>query len=176
MRTVHVCVSAPGAAGIPLGRRGENGAARIMFDVSGLAETYGDGAAVLMAKRPADEAAYPVPTERDGNTVTWTVTNADTAYRGAGKCELFWYVGDVLAKSVVFGTSISRDIGETAEEPPEPWQGWVDEVLEASQNAAESAESASESALAAAASAASITGTTFADSGDGNITITEVAP
>jgi len=150
MKTINICAEQP--ARIMIGRRGENEATQVVFDCASFAEMYGDGTAVLLAKRPQDTSAYPVTVTQDGSTATWTVSDADTAYRGTGVCELFWYVADVLAKSVVYKTIIDKDIGEASSEPPEPWQSWVDEVL---------------------AAAASIKRWVATDDGDGNITITE---
>lgn len=115
-----------------IGRRGENEATQIIFDVTYFIKTFGNGSAVLLAKRSQDEASYPVAVVRDETTVTWLVNNADTAYQGNGKAELYWYVDDVLAKSLVYSTFVAEDIGDPTE-PPEPWEGWVDEVLQAAQ-------------------------------------------
>ena len=62
-----------------IGRRGENIATQVQFDVSALVGVYGDGTAALLFKRATDAAAYPVTTVRDGNFVTWTVSDTDTA-------------------------------------------------------------------------------------------------
>lgn len=117
---------------LDLGIRGENEARQIVFDCTSLAETYGTGTAIVMCKRPGDTDPYPCASTQDGNTVTWVLSNADTAYAGYGKVELWWYVDEVLAKTIVFISFIANDIGET-EDPPEPWEGWVDEVLQAAQ-------------------------------------------
>ena len=45
---------------IQLGRREENEATEIIFDVTYFTETFGDGTAVLLAKRSQDANAYPV--------------------------------------------------------------------------------------------------------------------
>lgn len=134
MRTVAVNCQAPPFS-IPLGRQGENLAVQIVFDCTEFAETYGDGRAELLHRQPATGLLYPVAIEQDGSAVTWTITNADTAVSGAGSAELRWYAGDVLAKSVVFRTSVLRALEGTADtEPPEPQQAWVDAVLQAAQD------------------------------------------
>lgn len=135
MRNVTISVAAGRGGRIALGRRGENEAARIVFDVAELAGLYGDGTAELVATRPGETAPYPVAAERDGSQVIWTVSSADTAFAGHGACELFWYVGDTLAKSVVYGTVVGRDIGDVGEEPPEPYETWVEQVLSAAAEA-----------------------------------------
>lgn len=113
---------------IQLGRREENEATEIVFDISYFIEKFGDGTATLLAKRSQDANVYPVAVTQDGNKVTWIVSNADTAYEGQGKAELQWFVGDVLAKSIVFRTWVDPDIGEEGE-VPEPYEGWVTQLL-----------------------------------------------
>lgn len=156
MKTINICAGQP--ARIVIGRRGENEATEVVFDVSALVSTYGDGTAVLLAKRPNDTTAYPVTVEQDGSTVTWTVSDTDTAYQGGGECELFWYVDDTLAKSVVYGTTIGRDIGEATDDPPDAYESWVEQLI----------------ALGAEILAHTTKGYSFTDDGEGNITISEV--
>lgn len=158
MKTINICAGQP--ARIVIGRRGENEATEVVFDVSALVSTYGDGTAVLLAKRPNDTTAYPVTVEQDGSTVTWTVSDTDTAYRGSGECELFWYVDNTLAKSVVYGTVIGKDIGEATEEPPDAYESWVEQLTTLGATTAQNATDAAQSASDAAASAAEITGMT----------------
>ena len=155
MNTINVKVGTD-TDSINLGRRGENEATEVVFDVSSLISTYGAGTPVLLAKRAKDSTAYPVSATSEEDSVTWLVNSADTAYKGSGECELYWYVGDVLAKTVVWSTWVSDDIGEE-DEAPEPQQGWVTQMLEQMQTIADSAQasadSASESADSAQASA-----------------------
>ena len=152
--------SLPASYGIVLGRRGENEATQIIFDVSSLVSTYGDGSAVLMVKRPTDTDAYPAVIDRDGNTVVWTITTTETEVKGSGKCELFWYIGEALAKSIVFRTVVMEDIGAVVSEPPDPYESWVDSLTELGAEAQEYARQAASSADDAEAAAAQITGMT----------------
>lgn len=115
---------------IPLGKRLENGARVVEFDLSDFISEYGEGTAVLLAKRSQDSTAYPVNAVREGDKLLWTVLNSDTEYKGQGKCELFWYVGETLAKSVVYGTYVEPDIGENSETPPEPYESWIENLIE----------------------------------------------
>ena len=133
---------------IPLGRQGENLARQILFDVSGWKSEYGPGSVELIAQRPGDETPYPVVTTRDGDSVVWTVTSADTLYPGdSGRCELRYYVGEVLAKSKTWQTWVETAMDTPSETaPPEPEKGWVDKVLEAGTSAKEAAERAEEAA------------------------------
>ena len=160
MITQTVTVEERNAPNIIIGRRGSYNTEEIVFDLTYLAETFGDGTAVLLVKRPMDTVAYPATTEQDGSTLTWTVSTTDTSYKGHGECELYWYVDSGLAKSVIYSVTVLRDIGDTAEEPPDPYETWVDtltelgaETLQNAQNAAVSEANAEQSAEDAADSA-----------------------
>lgn len=120
---------------ICIGRRGENNATEVRFDITSMIETYGDGTVTLYVKRKGDAEAYPATVERDGEIVTWTVSNADTAYVGYGAAELWYYVDNVLAKTVVYLTIVKEDIGEETGTPPDPYETWLDQMSQYSQNA-----------------------------------------
>ena len=158
MITQAVTVTERNTQNIIIGRRGTYDTEQVVFDVSYLADTYGSGVAVLMVKRPVDDTAYPATTTQDGDTVTWVITATDTSYKGHGECELFWYVGEALAKSVIYTIAVLRDIGEATSEPPDPYESWVDEILEAANDINQAIENGLYS---------------FADDGDGNITISQ---
>lgn len=138
---------------IPLGRQGENLARQILFDVSGWESEYGPGSVELIAQRPGDETPYPVVTARDGDSVVWSVTAADTLYPGdSGRCELRYYVGETLAKSRIWGTYVARAMDTPSETaPPEPEQGWVDQIISVGAAAKASADAAKADADRAAA-------------------------
>lgn len=145
MVVLNVTVNDCTPSTIVLGRRGTYNTEEITFDVSYLIENYGDGTAVLAIKRSQDESAYPAVVAQDGSTLTWTVSDTDTAYVGAGECQLMWYVDGGLAKTIIYPMVVMRDILQTAEEPPEGYQTWVDdlialgaETLQNAQNAAQS--------------------------------------
>ena len=143
---------------IPLGRQGENLARQILFDVSGWESEYGPGSVELIAQRPGDETPYPVVTTRDGDSVVWSVTAADTLYPGdSGRCELRYYVGETLAKSRIWGTYVARAMDTPSETvPPEPQQGWVDQIIAVGAAAKASADAAKADADRAAALAAEV--------------------
>ena len=131
-KNINVNVQRP-PTNIPLGRQGENLATCIIFDCTGLAQLYGDGTAELLHELK-DGTVYPVAIQQDGASVSWIVTASDTATVGAGRAELRWYVGDTLAKSAKFRTSVSSALADsTTETPPEPQKSWVDKVLAAAQ-------------------------------------------
>lgn len=131
-KNINVNVQRP-PTNIPLGRQGENLATCIIFDCTGLVQLYGDGTAELLHELK-DGTVYPVAIQQDGASVSWIVTASDTAMVGAGRAELRWYVGDTLAKSAKFRTSVSSALPDTSvSTPPAPQQSWVDKVLAAAQ-------------------------------------------
>lgn len=129
-----------GVQTLQLGRQGENQALAVVFDVSGWATDYGDGTAELLCKRSGDTAPYPVALTVDGQTVRWTVSNADTAVVGYGSAELRWYAGETLAKSAEYTTCVRKalDDGEIVN-PPDPSEDWLQQVLASIDAAAPSA-------------------------------------
>ena len=133
---------------LSLGRQGENLARQVVFDLSAWVEEYGPGVVELIAQRPGDDAPYPVAVRRDGESMLWDLTAADTAVAdGYGRCELRWYVDDILAKSKIGRTWVEPTMDTPSETaPPEPEKGWVDKVLEAGTSAKEAAERAEEAA------------------------------
>ena len=156
---------------IPLGRQGENGAAEIIFDVSGWADLYGNGAFELLNRRPAENTPYTCSITVSDEQVHWIVQSADVALVGHGRCELTYVVDDVIAKSVVFATCVLPSI-EGAGEVPEPYESRIQDLIEASANvtvkaaeAEQSADDAESSATAAARSASAAAGSAIAADG-----------
>ena len=114
---------------IPIGRRGENCAVCVVFDVSKWVEIYGDGNAELLHRRPGDAAPYPCVLICDGDTVTWTITSADTDVVGYGEAELRWYAGETLAKSVIYRTVVRKALDDGAiVDPPDPADDWLKQL------------------------------------------------
>ena len=111
---------------IALGRQLEDNYRQLVFDCSG----FGPGitGVTLVHQRNKDAAPYIVTTSGT-DTVTWTVTDTDTAYYGYGKAELRISFADGLAKSIVFTTLTVKSI--TADTTiPEPLQSWYDAMIE----------------------------------------------
>jgi hypothetical protein len=128
-----------------LGRQGEHGVRQVRFDLSYLIETFGEGTAILVNQRSQDLAPYIVSAVQDGDRLEWTVTDADTAYKGFGKAEIRWTVGDDLAKTVTYKTSVQRSLTEQTE-IPEPLESWYEQMLEQIGNSQEYAQQAAQSA------------------------------
>ena len=106
-----------GGGRIFVGRRNENLARALRFDLSEFVELCGNGSAQLLHQRTGDETPYIVTAERTGNLLTWRPTAADTGKAGRGRAELRWYVGSVLAKSAVYDTVVSESMPEPGSAP-----------------------------------------------------------
>lgn len=117
---------------ILIGHQGEHKARQICIDISSWMDIYGsEGDVELIYQRPGDDAPYPIPVEREGDCVLWTITNTDTEKAGAGRAELRYCIGDTLVKSSTSITNVSPalDVPDTVPDPP--GQSWLDQVLEA---------------------------------------------
>lgn len=131
MKTI---IAAPGIV-LQLGRRGENAARKIVFDITDWRAEFGDnGIIALLAQRPGDTEPYPVAVTVSGSSVTWLVSAADTTKPGVyGQAELQYRIGDVVVKSAIWRTFIADSLGTPSPTPPDPQQAWVDQVLDAAQ-------------------------------------------
>ena len=136
---------------IVIGRRGTYDTMQIAFDLSFLIENYGSGTAVLAVKRTQDESAYPAVVTQDGSTLTWTISETDTYYVGAGECQLMWYVDGGLAKTIIYPMVVMRDILSTAEEPPDGYENWIEHLTELGAETQQNAQNAAQSATDAGA-------------------------
>ena len=142
MEIIRVTRNAP----ITIGRRGENLARCIVFDISAWRETFGDGQVELLHQRNEDESPYPCAITIEGDDVIWEINSGDTAKEGSGRCELRYMVDETLAKSAIYQTVVETAINDGEAEPPEPQQPWVEQVLEAKADAEKAADKAEEAA------------------------------
>ena len=121
---------------IKLGRRGENRARKVVFDVLGKwREGYGDGVASLIVQRNGDAQPYPVTVTEEDGVLVWLVSSVDTAVAGEGAAELRYTVGDTIVKSQIYKTRVRETLEDSGETPPPAYQSWVDEVLQAAADA-----------------------------------------
>lgn len=121
---------------IKLGRRGENQARKVVFDVlRKWREGYGDGVASLIVQRNGDAQPYPVTVTEEGGALVWRVSSVDTAVAGEGAAELRYTVGDTIVKSQIYKTRVRETLEDSGETPPPAYQSWVDEVLQAAADA-----------------------------------------
>lgn len=153
MKRITVPAAESGAT-ILLGRERENAARQIVFDCAPWRALYGPGTIVLLAERSGDERPYPAALAAEGDEAVWTVSAADTARPGYGRCELQYHVGGTLAKSQVWRTFVAAALGEADGEVPEPEERWIETVTAAGASAVSAAAEAATAAATAAESAA----------------------
>lgn len=109
-----------------IGRQMENNYRQFIFDCSGFDVEV--TSIMLVHQRSKDVAPYIAATSTT-NTLTWTVSDTDTAYAGYGNAELRITFADGLAKSIVYQTNVIASItGDSV--IPEPLQSWYDALIE----------------------------------------------
>ena len=111
---------------LAIGRQMEDNYRQFVFDCSdfGVEVT----SITLVHQRSKDIAPYNVATSNT-STLTWTVSDTDTAYAGYGKAELRISFNNGLAKSIVFPTLVMASI--TADITiPQPLQSWYDAMID----------------------------------------------
>ena len=159
---------------IPLGRKGENLARRVVFDLSDLIAEFGEGEFAFVVQRAGETIAYPaLNTERDGNNAILNLTSTETAISGNGNLELRYYVDEVLCKTILWRTNITPSIGggtvpDPIEEYVETMRELMEDTVEAAEAAAGSASDASDSASAASRDAGLANGSAEAAAGSAN--------
>lgn len=141
---------------IELGKRGENLACRVVFDISTWQKEYGEGVVQLIHQRNGDKTPYPCVVAADGSNAYWNITSADVDVAGRGHCELQYWVDDAIVKSATYITRTARSMSPASDTAPEPQKAWVDSVIQAGIDAVESAASAEAAAASAEASAESL--------------------
>lgn len=130
MRTRNISVSEDYVPTINLGRQGENEVSQVVFDVSELITDYGSGTAVVVVRRPTEITTYQHDdTVQSGDTVTWTVSSADTEIEGNGNVQLFWMVNDAVAKTITYQTYVEPALMNPTDVPVVPG-GWISEQIE----------------------------------------------
>jgi len=111
---------------IAIGRQLENNYRQIIFDCSGFGVEI--ESVMLVHQRSQDVAPY-IAASTTENSLTWTVTDTDTAFFGYGKAELRISFANGLAKSITFTTLCVKSI--TADTTiPSALQSWYDTMID----------------------------------------------
>ena len=133
---------------LALGRKGENVARQVVFDLRSWRAAYGDGAVSLCAKRAGDAEPYPCGVTQDEDTAVWVLRAADVDKPGWGDVQLSYYVGDTLAKSQTWRTLVAPSLCACGD-PGEVQQGWLDQAGKDAAAAQQGAKDAQEAQKAA---------------------------
>lgn len=131
-----------------LGRRGENRAREVRFDLTEWRQLYGPGTVQLLNLRSGETTPYPCPVTVDGLEARWIIQAVDVDRPGnRGSCELAYIVGDQIAKSERWTTLVLDALGACGCGTTPPWnQSWVDQVLQAGADAQDAAQRAEDAA------------------------------
>lgn len=115
---------------LAIGRRGENEARRVVFDLLAWRRHYGEGTVQLLHQRAGDESPYPCALTVEGDTAYWLIRAADVNKPGWGEAQLHYYVGDTLAKSAIWRTVTADALGDPSEPPEDPARAWFSAIQE----------------------------------------------
>lgn len=141
-------IEAPNAGVLSLGRQGENLVRRIAFKLPTDWDTSDPATSVQLVVRRAEEStAYPVMLMHEDGVYYWDVTSADTGRDGYGLCELRYLLGDVLAKSMTWITSVAESISEDLTDPPDAAQNYLSQVMAEGAKATSAADRAESAVL-----------------------------
>lgn len=149
---------------LALGRKGENVARQVVFDLRAWRSAYGDGAVSLCARRAGDAEPYPCGVTQDEDTAVWVLRAADVDKPGWGDVQLSYYVGDTLAKSQTWRTLVAPSLCACGD-PGEVQQGWLDQAGKDAAVAQQGAKDAQEAQQAAEDAAKAAKGSADAAAG-----------
>lgn len=105
---------------IDLGRRGEDSAREILFDITGFAELYGQGEAQLIVKRDKDLESYLATITQNDTTISWVIKPVDNDQPGYGNCELVYITNGKVAKSSIYQTYTDISLSDPVSPPDSP--------------------------------------------------------
>ena len=145
MRSVTVRLDDLRTMILNLGFVGENEHRTFNFDCKKMFGEY-PSASVSLAVQPPAGGCYPATVERDGDLVSWTVTDSDLTEEGCGEIQLTFMIGDVKAKTCIGRTKVERSLGAIGDIPT-PIENWIEraeEVISDAEAATAAAEDAAE--------------------------------
>lgn len=105
---------------INIGRRGENSARVVHFDITNWIETYGEGDVLLVVKRYGDLHPYSVSVAKESNQVSWVISSVDVDSPGYGECELIYIIDNKVAKSTLYQTYTEDSLSDPVHVPDSP--------------------------------------------------------
>lgn len=126
MRTVSIRLIDLQVMKINLGFVGENEHTRVLIDCKKAFDQY-PGAVPSLTVKPPQGDPYPAIVSRDGDIVSWDVTNSDLVYDGEGEIQLSFTQDNVVMKTYKGRTTIDKSILPSGEAPT-PIQNWLDDA------------------------------------------------
>lgn len=140
MRSVTVRLEDLRTMILNLGFVGENEHRMFRFDCKKMFGEYPSASVSLTVQPPAGDC-YPAVVERDGDLVSWTVTDSDLIEDGSGELQLTFMVGDVKAKTCIARTKVERSLGAPGQIPT-PIENWIEQAEEIISDAEDAATAA----------------------------------
>lgn len=126
MRSVSIRLEDMNRMEIVIGKVAENLHTQVNFDCKKMFDAYPDAVPALSVMNPAG-VCYPAIVERDGDIVTWNVTDSDLVKEGAGEVQLNFIEGETVAKSYIGRIKVTRSLVANGE-VPDPVENWLDEA------------------------------------------------
>ena len=111
---------------VKIGRMGENEYTQVVVDCSVVFSEF-PSAIPAVTIRPPSGDAYPAIATRDGDNVVWVVNDSDLAQQGFGEMQLTFTSDNVVVKSCIWRTTISKSLTPTGEAPT-PVEDWLVEA------------------------------------------------
>lgn len=147
-------IAKPGVR-MDLGHAGENGVARVVFDVvKEWQAEVGTGGTLQLLVQMDHQDTYPAVVELQGDRAAWLVTAAETARSGDGQAQLSYLLQGKVAKSACYSYTVLPSLEETAGAvPPEqvnPWYTHIEQVANEAHTAAIDAKDSAKKSAAAA--------------------------
>ena len=140
MRSVTVRLDDLRSMILNLGFVGENEHRKFNFDCKKMFCEYPSASVSLTVQPPAGDC-YPATVERNGDLVSWTVSDSDLIEDGCGEIQLTFMVGDVKAKTCIARTKVERSLGATGDIPT-PIENWIEQAEEIISDAEDAATAA----------------------------------
>ena len=129
MRSVSVRLVDLNSVRVKLGFVGENEHTTVLIDCKKAFDQYPNAVPSLFVTPPRGES-YPAVVERDGNIISWTVTDSDLIYDGFGEFQLsFTQDSETVMKSDKCKTHILPSIIGSGNVPT-PIENWLETASE----------------------------------------------
>lgn len=127
---MKVIIAAPNSGVLNIGKRGENLARRVQFELpKDWNMSAQDSSVQLAVQRAGEDTAYPVVLAQLDGVWCWDVTSTDTACPGNGQVELRYLLGETIKKSMTWVTHTSKSITDNLTDPPEAAEGYLSRVM-----------------------------------------------
>lgn len=109
---------------IPLGFEGENEYTTVRVDCKKIFDEHPDAVPTL-AVTPPEGDSYPAVVVRDGDIVSWTVTDSDLVHSGTGEIQFAFVIDEtIIGKTYKARTKVLDSIVPSGEAPT-PIQNWL---------------------------------------------------